>query len=385
MKFFPIKVAVICLLITPLLYILTLMSCETYLTRTYSSRVQNILIGDSKPLLDGTIRLEELVARHISDFLKNDWKIHYLHIDLNILVTTSEGRVIYPVFTNFDSMEKSLHEEYNAEKIAKHNFDSLNKGLIVKVDVNLTHGSTFANIILILYSGISLCIFFVFYKIGSSRAYADQQRKNRLINDLRKEEKLHNQILNDLKKDRQALFENIKSLNAKYQEDRKKAKINEEEMFEEIISLEEKINAFIELKNSKEEEIAELKSKIRKYERRKSSKIKRNEFDFTSKRFAALYKNTKMNRKALSGFLNLTEDQQIKAEETIQLMDRDPDKIIVKRKVFSGKKHKKACFEVLFAYNGRLYFTRGKNNTNEILVIGTKNTQTKDMEFLHSL
>ncbi len=385
MKFFPIRVAVICLLMTPLLYIVTLMSCETYLTRTYSSRIQNILIGDSTPLLEGSVRLEEQVAKHIKTFLKNDWKIHYLHLDLNILVTTSEGRVIYPVFTNFDSMEKNLRDGYNAQEIANNNFDSLNQGLVVKVTVNLTHGSVIANIILILYSGISLGIFFIFYKIGSSRAAADQQQKNSLISDLKKEEKLHNQILNDLKKDRQALFENIKSLNAKYQEDRKKAKINEEEMFEEIISLEEKINSFIELKNRKEEEIAELKSRIQKYERRKSSKTKRNEFDFIAKRFAALYKNIKMNRKALSGFLNLTEDQQIKAEEIIQLMDHEPDKIIIKRKVFSGKKHKKACFEVLFAYNGRLYFTKDKNNINEILVIGTKNTQTKDMEFLHSL
>lgn len=65
------------------------------------------------------------------------------------------------------------------------------------------------------------------------------------------------------------------------------------------------------------------------------------------------------------------------------ILDRDPDQVTAKRKVFSGKKHKTACFELLFAYNGRLYFTTSEKNKIEILVIGTKNTQAKDMAFLY--
>ena len=88
--------------------------------------------------------------------------------------------------------------------------------------------------------------------------------------------------------------------------------------------------------------------------------------------------------KLYDGFINLTEDQQIKAEETIHQLDRDPASIIVKRKVFSGKKHNTACFEVLFAYTGRLYFMNHPNRT-QVVMIGTKHTQTKDMEYLHNL
>ena len=90
-----------------------------------------------------------------------------------------------------------------------------------------------------------------------------------------------------------------------------------------------------------------------------------------------------MNRKAISGFLFLKDDQKIEAEECVLLLDRNPDRIIIKRKVFSGKKHNTSCFEVLFAYNGRLYFRKNENNKVEVLVIGTKNSQVKDMEFLH--
>ena len=156
-------------------------------------------------------------------------------------------------------------------------------------------------------------------------------------------------------------------------------------MFDEILSLEEQLNSFIELKQRKEEEINELKSKIQKYERRKATKFKRNEFDFILKRFSVLYKNVKMNRKSISGLLNLNEDQQIKAEECVLLLDRDTDKVTIKRKVFLGKKHKESCFEILFSYNGRLYFRQFENNKIEVLVVGTKNTQEKDMEFLHGV
>jgi len=385
MKFFPIKIAIICLIATPFLYIVTLSSYEKYLNKTYSYRIQNILVGDSKHLLDGSIRLEEQIANNIHDFLKKDWMVQKIKLNINILVTTAHGKIIYPVFLDVDSLAKDIHSTFDSETIAKNNFDILNQGLTLKIETNLTHGSIIGNIILALYSGISIFVFLVFYKIGSFKAAAERETKAQLIMDLKKEEQIHKQILNDLKQDRQGLFENIKALNAKYQEDKKKAKINEEEMFEEIISLEEKLNSFIELKQNKEMEIFELKSKIQKYERRKSSKNRRLEFDFALKRFSALYKNVVMNRKALSGFLNLNEEQQIKAEEIIHLLNREPNKITIKRKVFSGKKHRTACFEVLFAYNGRLYFKKNENNISEVLVIGTKNTQTKDMEFLHSI
>ena len=154
-------------------------------------------------------------------------------------------------------------------------------------------------------------------------------------------------------------------------------------MFEEIVSLEAQLNSFNELKDKNDEEIKRLKVKIKKYERRKSSKSKRNQFGFIVKHFAVLYKDIEMNRKAISGFLSLNDDQKIKAEECVLLLDRNPDRIIIKRKVFSGKKHNTSCFEVLFAYNGRLYFRKNENNKVEVLVIGTKNSQVKDMEFLH--
>lgn len=385
MKFFPIKIAIVCLLATPILYTITLVSSEKYLTGRYSTQIQNILIGDSKPLLDGSLSLEEQIAKNIQRFLKQDRILKMKGLDLNILVTTSQGKILYPVYSDVNPPIQEITGGEDAQITAKRNFELLNNGLNTQIEAKLDHGSFLGNFILFGYFGMSFTVFLIFYRIGSSKASLDRKENMKLITELQKEDEIHKQILDELKKERQGLFENIKALNAKYQEDRRKASINEEEMFQEIVTLEEKFNAFIEFKQSKEKEIEELKSKIQTYERRKTPKIRRNEFDFMLKRFSVIYKNIELNRKALTGFLNLDEDQQIKVEEIIHLLDSDPDKVIIKRKVFSGKKSRTTCFEVLFAYNGRLYFRKNENNRIEILTIGNKNTQTKDMEFIHNL
>lgn len=384
MKFFPLKIFILCLVLTPILYILTLSYTRSFLEARYLQSVQNTLIGNSQALLNGTVHVEEQVARNIQKFLSQDVFVKNRFLALDIVVTTTPGKIIYPTYVTTEVLSDDLEKDFNPEVVANQNFQILNAGLHVNVDIDLSHGSKIANIFLIFYSFLSFFIFLVFYRTGTRKAEKDSQAQQKLISNLKKEEKLHQQILKDIHRERQGLFENIKALNATYQADKEKAKINEDEMFKEIVSLEEKLNAYMEQRTRKEEEIKELKSAIEKYERRKSSKGRRNEFDFLSKRFATLYKTVDMNRKALAGLLDLTEDQQIKAEEVILQLDREPDKVIVKRKVFSGKKHKTACFEVLFAYNGRLYFRNTETRT-EVLVVGTKNTQTKDMEFLHNL
>ncbi len=370
MKYFPLKTVIFCLLFTPILYIVTLNLYQKYFNNLYLQKIENVFIGDTTDLLDGRVSVEKQIAGNIYTFLKTDWMVQYIGLDLKVLVTSKTGKLIYPTFIDADAFVNSLPKNDDSEILAKQNFALLNDGLTVSAMINMNHGSRLANLILFLYFSIGLLIVLIFYKVGSYRAALDTE--------------IDKSLIDGLKKERQGLFENIKSLNARYQKDKKKLKINEEDLFDEIISLEEQLNSFIELKKSRDEEISELKSTISNYERRKSSKSKRNEFDFTYKRFSVLYKSIKMNRKAISGLLNLNEDQQIKAEECILLLDQKPEKITIKRKVFSGKKHKTACLEVLFAYNGRLYFKQNEKNKIEVLVVGTKNTQAKDMGYLHN-
>ena len=385
MNFFPIKTAILCLILTPVLYIATVTGCQNKLHTFYLHQIQNTFIANSTPLLNGTARIEQQIADNIQNLTDHDFLLRKGWIVLDIQIVTEEGKIIYPTFINPDDKQSSEPAAYlDTQQIAQENYEILNSGLKPTVRLYLSHGSPLANAILTLYSLLSFSVFFVSYKKGIRKAEKARQDQNNLIEALKKDERRREEMVKELNSERSLLFENIRVLNEKYQKDKNKAKINEDEMFNEIISLEEQLNKFIDLKNSQEDEITELKSEIEKFERKKGTKSKRNESDFITKRFAALYKNVEMGKKAVDGLLNLTEDLQIKAEEVIFQLDTAPDAVIIKRKVFSGKKHRTTCFEVLFGYNGRLYFSKHPNLI-EVVLIGTKNTQPRDMEYLQNL
>ncbi|MBI9088817.1 MAG: hypothetical protein JEZ12_06345 [Desulfobacterium sp.] len=383
MKYFPLKTVLLCLMLPPLLYAVLLSQFEKYLTPVYQQKIENHIIGDSESLLNGTVRIRDAVGNNIHSFLANDPFVKWFGPDFDIMVTTREGDVLYPSFGEIDPY--MTEDEWDSVTISHQNYSIMNQGFSVKVITRLRHGTVGSNLVLILLIFIPLAIVLVFYRKGSAKALKEDNETGRRITELVEDRQAYEQIFKDLEKEKRNLFENIKYLRSANLEDKKKASIAEEDMFEEIVSLEQKLQENIDRQQEKESEIDELKEKLKKNERRKSSGPKRKTFDFSGKRFAALYKNLDMNRRALTGFLELKDDMQIKAEEIIHQLDADMTKVIVKRKVFAGKKNKSPSFEVLFGYNGRLYFRKTDNNRCEVLVVGTKNSQTKDMEYLHNL
>jgi hypothetical protein len=86
----------------------------------------------------------------------------------------------------------------------------------------------------------------------------------------------------------------------------------------------------------------------------------------------------------VDGFLDLNEELRLKAEEVIHQLNANSDLVAVKRKVF-GKKNRETVLEVVFAYKGRLYFRKREDRRVEVVAIGTKNTQERELEFLSSL
>lgn len=70
MRYFPLKTAILCLVLTPLLYIAAINGCSHYLEQHHLSALQNRIIGDSEALLAGSIRIEEQVAKNIQAYLE---------------------------------------------------------------------------------------------------------------------------------------------------------------------------------------------------------------------------------------------------------------------------------------------------------------------------
>lgn len=123
------------------------------------------------------------------------------------------------------------------------------------------------------------------------------------------------------------------------------------------------------------EEINNLRSRFERPEK----KIK--EMDAIQKRFRVLYKNLSFTERALDGFLSLSDEFQLKAEEIIHRLNDDDSKVPVKRKVF-GKGGKMNFLELEFSYSGRIYYRKDSQSRIRIFVIGTKKTQEQDLAFL---
>ena len=358
---------------------------EKYIEPVYQKKIENRIIGSPKKILEGTITIYDEVSQNIHSFLEKDTLINKFGLTLDILITGKGGIIIYPYFGTLNSENIKDHENWDTSKTARDNYEILSDDLIVKLTAKLYHGTLGANLILILYIVLSLSIFLIYYQHGVSKAKKQEILKNKRIEKLINDENAQRQMLNKLEAERFDLLTKLKAVKTDFKEKTEKASITEEEMFEEIVFLEKKLNKNLEKQKKKEQEIEKLKNRLKESEREKGGHKRRKQFDIFVKRFAALYKNIDMHRKAMSGFCDLNEDLQIKAEEIIHQLNENPAKVTIKRKVFSGKKHKAASFEVLFAYNGRLYFRNIEGNRIEVLIIGTKNTQDKDMDFLHSI
>jgi hypothetical protein len=113
-------------------------------------------------------------------------------------------------------------------------------------------------------------------------------------------------------------------------------------------------------------------------------KKKKKTVDAAAKRFTVLYKNLAFTERAVEGFLDLTDEFQLKAEEVIHKLNEDESAVSVKRKVF-GKGGKVNVLEVVFSYSGRIYYQKDSQAKKTIVAVGTKNTQEKDLAYLESI
>ncbi len=366
-----------------------------YLGTIYQEKIENHYIGDTKPLFNGTIRFKDAVNQNIKKLLIHDWGVKFFNLKINILITSENGEVVYPFYDSSGPNAKEDNGVWDNSAIATKNFNLLHEKRKLIVVTRLGYISPASFLILFFYLFIAFILFLIINKTRE-KLLLQYRSQGKIIVKFKEEEKklkeeekklktdhgISKKKLQALEQQRKKLIEQLNAAETEQSAELKKARTNEDEMINEIDFLEKQLNKNIAMQKIKEQEIHDLKKQVARYERRKGKSGKRGEFDLTEKRFSTLYKNVSMNRRALTGFLELNDNQQIKAEEIVHQLNHNPGKIVIKRKVFSGKKDKNTVFEVLFAYNGRLYFRNLKGKRIEILVIGTKNTQGRDMEFL---
>jgi hypothetical protein len=369
------------MLLPPICYILSIYYLESFFAQRYSSGVESIYISDSESLLNGSMRLEEHIERNVEQYVQTLLAVR-MGVKIEVGVTTNYGKIIYPPF--YEKSEKFVTS--NPIVIAADNYELMSEGINLKVGVTLGHNTFLSNSLLLAYITVFSWIFYFHYRSGVIKARREEHDTAIEIDRFLDREADYSKKLETLEEKRKRLLSDLAETRERLETEKSRAFKTEEDFIDEIVALEKKLDENLDLQGEQQELIKSLvdtKSDLGKKDL-KESKQRRKTTESIQKRFGTLYKQTVFNKRALSGYLNLPEDLSLKCEETIHNLNEDAESVTIKRKVF-GKKGSETVLEVVFGYKGRLYYRKIHDNLNEVLAIGTKNTQAKDLEFLNKL
>jgi len=368
------------MLLPPALYLLTVQVIERQVQEHLSQQIEEIYTGDPQALLDGSIRLEDALEANINRHLAASFLVQQ-GFEVRVSVTTQSGKFVYP-----SPIEPAEAGNSDPRWVAVQNFARLSEGLTVHVEARLVHNRLISNFILSGYVLAALITLLLHYRSAGRKISCQEDGWRREINRLAALEQSNTLRLAELQQQREGLLVEFGNLKSALQDERKRAERNENDLIAEIESLEKKLANNLQLQETQQTEIQSFKEKIALFEReqRREDKGRQRTSATYQKRFATLYKNILVNDRAVDGFMDLNEEMRLKAEEVIHQLNATPDLVTIKRKIF-GRKNRETVLEVVFAYKGRLYFRRGPDRRVEVVAIGTKNTQDRELEFLASL
>lgn len=390
MKRFPFRIMFLCIFLPPICYVLTLQGLERYLQGREYSLLNRVLVQNLDALYQGRYTVQEEIARNVRDHLRGSIK-NSLGISTNVLVKTRDDRILYPsrltrTLENSSSSTElpsgNAQEPANYVEVASENFKILNDGLVLTVDLKIRQNSWISNGILLFYVFVSLFVL--------------QRAIVKRIRETEREEAEQRKVIENLTEDlstAEARLQEVEGKEAEYRKKitelhRDKAELSKDVdgLLEELEKQESGLQAQRQLKETLGSEVSRLRQELDLLKGKLSKpKHKRKAFDVAQKRFRVLYKNLLFTDRALEGFLSLTEEVQLKAEEMIHRLNEDESQVTVRRKVF-GKGGKMDVLEADFAYSGRLYFQKDTQSTKtRVVAIGTKNSQEKDLAYLENI
>lgn len=386
MKNFPFKILILCIFLPPVCYILTLNGLESYLAKQETEKVRDLMIQDLQALYEGRHTIKAEINRNIGRYLSDEFK-NKIGIETDILIKTRDDRILYPSQTKLDlpspfreggGFAEAGVESLRYTEVASENYRVLQEGLVLDVKLKIRQNTWLSNSILIVYIFIALAVLQAFLRRGIRRSEKEEEDQKTLVQSLldrltETEEKMKEAEL------RQGEYaERISAL----RKDKEQLTRDVDGLLEELESQEAGLKEQTRVKEEMAAQVAQLQEELDRLVQQ-SRKIKKTA-EAAKKRFGVLYRNLLFTDRALEGYLALTDEFQLKAEETIHKLNEDESAVTVKRKVF-GKGGKMDFLEVPFAYSGRLYYRKDSQARKVIVAIGTKNTQEKDLTYLESI
>jgi hypothetical protein len=383
LRHFSFKILLLCLLLPPLLYLGTIRIVERYCHDLYTHELENYYLGDTRRLFDGNVRLRDAVSENIHRFFKSKILTRY-GLEAKVTVVTHKGTLLYPtVFEQTDNTRIAP----DPMTVAAENYRLLQEEPVLTLDTKFEHLKLFPNLILGGYVLLAALALYLHYRFAVREYLLEDKQKAAEIRRLLDKEGIVSNRLRELGVEKARLTSELSRLRDTLSDEKSRASRNEDELFEEIETLESDLKNTLDQQVKQQDEISVLKDRIEQYERKNSKTAKQPQkvVQILSKRFKTLYKKIVVSDHAVEGFASLDEQIKIKAEEVIHQLNENPDQVIIKRKVFIGKRDQKSIMEVIFGYKGRLYFRKSQAGVIEVLAIGDKNTQSRELAYLSNL
>jgi hypothetical protein len=270
------------------------------------------------------------------------------------------------------------------------------------VVVSVPHNSLAANGILVVYAALLIQTLF-YYDRRRSRAEQERIREavaardetaaralhiERELVELseRMEERIEAEVAEEIHAvhgERLRLQEKLDALAQREEELRARSGEVQQTLHDEQRALEELLEESLADLARKNEELQEAEAKIKRASRGEARRGR--DLEWAGRRLRTLYKNVEIDDNAVESLVELgDEGLRLRAEEAIKRLSDDLETASVRRKVGGLPSHL-TIFELGFAGKGRIYYTTGRQRRFRILLIGAKNSQKTDLEYLSRL
>jgi DNA repair exonuclease SbcCD ATPase subunit len=199
-------------------------------------------------------------------------------------------------------------------------------------------------------------------------------------------EREHSEEIDSLQQEREGLQRKLSALAAREEALRGRAD-SAIELAQDVRALEDLLEEASGDLETKDGEIGQLEQSLKKASKAsdRAANTKARTSELIARRFRTLYKTIEIDDRAIDDISSLGDESlRLKAEESVKRLAEEADNVAVRRKV-GGLPGYVQVFELGFAGKGRIYYTRGKSKRFRILLVGAKNTQPTDLEYLSRL
>lgn len=379
-------------------YLITVLIAETLLDRAFQQRVDRAIgVEGARPSAAAEIADRVEAAVHDSAWVR--WG----GLEVTVLVVAQDGRT----WLHADGFGRDLPREARMPDRLPGDGPGDWMDLLpatAHVRARLPHNSLVSNGVLIVYSTILMVVVYVANRrlarreterledaldgrnLAARRAaeVAEELAATRArLSQVEPIEREQSAEIEALRVEREALEDRLGRLAQREEELRGRAD-QAIALADEVRALEDLLEEVSQDLETRDRAIDDLEQDLAKASRH-VGRTRSKESQRIARRFRTLYKAIEVDDRAIEDVASLgDEGLKLKAEEAIKRLADEADNVAVRRKV-GGLPDTLDVFELGFAGKGRIYYTRGRNRRFRILLVGAKNSQSTDLEYLRRL